>query len=247
MCAFQNLDIVSEIDQDSVRSQGCQVRNGNFHLASLFRLKGTSLFYQGDPAKHFYLVRAGWVCVFSLLDDGRRRITNFVLPGDIVGLSFNPEVERDCGAEALTDLTVTMGNNRQLRDICHHSYELQQEYFAYLEQGYRNSWYQIVNMSGCSAETRVANLLCSLIFRLIKHVPQRGDSFAIPLTQEKIGEATDLTSVHVNRVLRSLRLKGILRLAHGELTVLDPRRFSEAAHIDPENYLQRNAFLPCPL
>jgi CRP-like cAMP-binding protein len=247
MYAFQNLDIVSEIDRDSVSSHGCQGKTGNFHLTSLFRLKGAPLFYQGDPAEHFYLVRKGWVCIYSLLDDGRRRITNFALPGDLVGLSFNPEEERDCGAEALTDLTVAMGNNRQLMDICDYSCKMQQRFYAYLEQGYRNAWHQVVSMSGCSAEARVANLLYSLVLRLAKRAPQRGDSFAIPLTQEKIGETTDLTSVHVNRVLRSLRLQGILQLTHGELTVIDPLRFCETGHIDPADYLERKALVPCPL
>ena len=247
MCAFQNVDLHDGFGRHLRDAPQDRAKMGGVQLASLFRLKGAPLFFQGDLAENFYLVRDGWVSVSSLLDDGRRRIVDFALPGDLVGLSFNPEEERDCGAEALTDVTATVGHNRQLEDICSHSCEAQRRFYAYMEQRNREAWHQIISMSGCSAEARVANLLYSLVLRMAKRGPGRGERFAIPLTQEKIGETTDLTSVHVNRVLRSLRIKGILRLHHGELTVVDPELFRRASHIDPEEYLRRRATAPSPL
>jgi hypothetical protein len=55
----------------------------------------------------------------------------------------------------------------------------------------------------------------------------------LPLTQEHIGDATGLTGVHVNRVLRDLRSDGVLEFHYRRLRVLDPDKLVEVAGIDP--------------
>jgi DNA-binding Lrp family transcriptional regulator len=37
-----------------------------------------------------------------------------------------------------------------------------------------------------------------------------GDGFELPMTQEQLADATGLTSVHVNRVLKSLEDEGLI-------------------------------------
>ena len=56
----------------------------------------------------------------------------------------------------------------------------------------------------------------------------------LPLTQEHIGDALGLTSVHVNRTLRSLREDGIVALNRGTLHVIDPDRLAETAGFEAE-------------
>jgi hypothetical protein len=51
-----------------------------------------------------------------------------------------------------------------------------------------------------------------------------GQAFKIPLTQRHIADATGLTSIHVNRVLRRLREGGVVEFQNGVLAVLDPDR-----------------------
>ena len=47
------------------------------------------------------------------------------------------------------------------------------------------------------------------------------------MTQPQIADATGLTPIHVNRMLRRLREEGVLDLRNGALTLFDPRRLAE--------------------
>ena len=59
------------------------------------------------------------------------------------------------------------------------------------------------------------------------------------MTQEHIGDALGLTSIHVNRMLRELREEGLLVLKHGVLRILDHERLAETTGWDdhrPESH-----------
>ena len=55
----------------------------------------------------------------------------------------------------------------------------------------------------------------------------------LPLTQEDIGDATGLTSVHVNRMMRGLAEDGIIERSGGQFRLLDEERLcAEANFVD---------------
>jgi DNA-binding Lrp family transcriptional regulator len=51
--------------------------------------------------------------------------------------------------------------------------------------------------------------------------------FAIPLTQEDIGDATGLTSVHVNRMMRVLADDGLIERSGNVVRLIDEKRLAE--------------------
>jgi CRP-like cAMP-binding protein len=59
-----------------------------------------------------------------------------------------------------------------------------------------------------------------------------GNAFAMPLTQEQIGEAMGVTSVHTNRILRQLRLDGVLEFHRGVVKILNEHKLQELAQFD---------------
>jgi hypothetical protein len=65
------------------------------------------------------------------------------------------------------------------------------------------------------------------------------DSFELSLTQVDIGEVTGLTSVHVNRVLRSLRERGLLKLANQRVDILNRKGLAALGDFDPRFYTHR--------
>ena len=70
--------------------------------------------------------------------------------------------------------------------------------------------------------------------------------FALGLTQEEIGDATGLTAVHVNRMLRQLEEAGMITREAGRVTLQDERALARTA-----NYVNRYegldlAWLPRP-
>ncbi|HEV2866985.1 MAG TPA: helix-turn-helix domain-containing protein, partial [Allosphingosinicella sp.] len=52
----------------------------------------------------------------------------------------------------------------------------------------------------------------------------------LPLTQEEIGDATGLTAVHVNRMMRGLVEDGIIERSGSHLRVLDEARLCVEAN-----------------
>jgi CRP-like cAMP-binding protein len=58
-------------------------------------------------------------------------------------------------------------------------------------------------------------------------------TYALPLTQLDLADATGLTSVHVNRMLRELREQGLLTFRSGLVTIHDWERLQDAAEFDP--------------
>ncbi len=49
---------------------------------------GTAVFWEGDAASHVFEVVEGVLRVFKIMSDGRRVITGFVYPGDLLGVSL---------------------------------------------------------------------------------------------------------------------------------------------------------------
>jgi CRP/FNR family transcriptional regulator len=57
------------------------------------------LFVEGDAKTHVYKVMSGAVCLYKVLNDGRRQIIEFALEGDVIGLGSTPT--ETCNAQAL--------------------------------------------------------------------------------------------------------------------------------------------------
>ncbi len=86
-----------------------------------------------------------------------------------------------------------------------------------------------VNIAGREARERVAHFLMELFQRIRHRPPASGDHVLIPLTLSHIGEALNLTEVHVSRTLRTLRIQGVVRFFRQKLDVLDAQAFTRAA------------------
>jgi CRP-like cAMP-binding protein len=56
---------------------------------------------------------------------------------------------------------------------------------------------------------------------------------ALPVTQEELADATGLTAVHTNRILKRLRRDKLIETGHGMLTLLDVPALRAAAGFNP--------------
>jgi DNA-binding transcriptional regulator LsrR (DeoR family) len=62
------------------------------------------------------------------------------------------------------------------------------------------------------------------------------NSFVLPLTQRQIADTLAITGVHLNRVLRQIRLTGMITLRGHTVTIPDVERLNSFADFNP-NYL----------
>jgi CRP-like cAMP-binding protein len=93
-----------------------------------------------------------------------------------------------------------------------------------LDSSIQREW--TTNVGRRDARTRIAHLLCELGYRqeLAGIAPR--DFYWLPLTQEQLADATGLTSVHVNRVLGTLRSEGVLSARARQVQVPDWSRLA---------------------
>ena len=79
----------------------------------------------------------------------------------------------------------------------------------------------VVNVGRRDAIARLAHLLCEMAIKYERAGHSDRHSFQLPATQADLGDATGLTSVHVNRTLRELRDRSIVTVQSGTVTVHD--------------------------
>jgi CRP-like cAMP-binding protein len=94
----------------------------------------------------------------------------------------------------------------------------------------------MIGLGRRSAYKRIAHLFCELLVRFKSVGPAPNGSLDLPLTQEALGDALGLSTVHVNRVLQALRADGLIALQSGKLTINDWESLQEAGEFEP-NYL----------
>ena len=206
---------------------------------------GQDLFSLGDPCDSIYNLVSGWVFRYNLLEDGRRQILDFVLPGAVLGFHPARGAMATFGAQALTDVVACVIPHKALEPLAmkHPKIGLRLAWLVSRERSL--AFDHLTSVGRHSARERVAHLLLELFLRYRAQWPgNRIEEMNLPLTQEHIGDATGLTFVHVNRVLRDLREDGIVEFHYRRLRILDPDKLVDVAGTDPQ--LAMSWIRPCP-
>lgn len=196
------------------------------------------LIREGDPSGPLFVILSGWACRYQVLPEGTRQITAFLMPGDCCDMHHSPSYVMDHSIATLTDARVASIPRARFEHLIATRPGLTQAlWWAQLvDEGVLRAW--IVSMGRRGSVERVAHLMCELYVRARNIGLNVGDELELPLTQLVLGDALGLTPVHVNRVLRRLRLLGIMKLRNGVLVVGDIARLAEIAGFD-DQYLQR--------
>jgi CRP-like cAMP-binding protein len=86
----------------------------------------------------------------------------------------------------------------------------------------------VVNVGRRDARARIAHILCEFAVRLEARGLASDHGFELPMTQEQLADATGLTSVHVNRVLKSLEADGLISRKRRQIHFNDWRALQDA-------------------
>jgi|TARA_R110002012_G_scaffold314625_1_gene527539 CRP-like cAMP-binding protein len=196
-----------------------------------------TIFYQGDAADTFFVIKSGWIKQYLLLEDGRCHILDFATSGDIIGINATPNGCHYSTAETITDVVLsahscellskhgTINQSADLLPVVRH-----------LSRESRRMHKRIVAMSTLPASDRILHLLTDIFLRARKCLPVTGDILPLPLNQQMIAEAVGLTSVHVSRTMTLLRLNGVIEFRSGLLTIVDAEAMLSMSYVDPADY-----------
>ncbi len=195
--------------------------------------RGHVLRAEQAPARELFVVRRGWLYSSMLLPDGNRQILSVHLPCEFAGDTGMAWNVAPFTLVAATDAAVGVIDKAALRRLFSEHPRLGLLLFT-LAQAERVALAdRLASVGRTSARARVAALICDVMRRLRAGGEAVTDGIPLPLTQEEIGDATGLTAVHVNRMMRQLVEEGVIARTNGRVRILDEARLAATAnHID---------------
>ena len=196
------------------------------------------LIREGDEPGPVFVMLEGWAYRYKVLPDGTRQILAFLLPGDSCDLHIGLLAEMDHSIQTVTpSLVCTIGREEMDTIMERHPRVAKAMYVGQLiDEGTMRAW--ITSMGRRTSIERAAHLMCELYLRARNiGLPKEG-SVALPLSQLLLADALGMTPVHLNRVLKELRLAGAMTLQRGSLIITDPGKLVEIAGFHA-NYLHR--------
>ena len=192
--------------------------------------RGTIIRAEHGSNGDIFVVLSGWVYSFALLEDGRRQIVRLHFRGDLLGLDSLAFPESPDAIGALTDAEVCLIDRTKLVTLFAEHPRLAALLFAAQQVDRVSLTDRLVSLGRNSARGRVAALLLQIAGRMKFANLPIADGFALPLTQEEIGDLTGLTAVHVNRTMRVLSEQGFISRTGNVLKILHPDRLARVAN-----------------
>ncbi len=188
---------------------------------------------QQTPLTQCTLLLEGFVERFKDTPEGRRQILAIHVPGDFVDLHSYPLKKLEHSVAALTDIRVALFPHAEVRALTEKSATITELLWksTMIDAAINREW--IVSVGARGAAVRLAHLFCEMFVRLERIGQAAGNSFALPLTQVDLADATGLTAVHANRMLRQLREDGLVAFRQGVAEILDWPRLRAFAEFDP--------------
>jgi CRP-like cAMP-binding protein len=192
------------------------------------------LMREGEAPRSVYVILEGWACHYRTLNDGRRQIVDFAVPGDICDLNIFILDRMDHSIGAITRLRVAEIGREVLHTVVTTYPKITTALWwqELVSKSIHREW--ILNVGQRSALERIAHLFCEMFLRLESVGLTQGFSCDFPPTQADLAEATGLTSVHVNRTIQELRRSGLIQLDRQRLTIPDMLALQRAAIFNPE-------------
>jgi CRP-like cAMP-binding protein len=188
---------------------------------------------RGEPVCSSMLVVEGFVCRSADDHRGQRQMVSLHIPGDFVDLDGFKLKRLDYNVVAIGAAKITVYNHDALADLSEHRPRLAESCLlcSLLDAAIHRAW--IFRLGRLEAEGRTAHLFCELHARLEMVGLAQSASFALPLTQIDLGAALNLTGVHTNRVLRSLRERGLLTFQNRQVEIHDRKALAQLGEFDP--------------
>jgi len=192
--------------------------------------RGAVLLREHDRLTELYVLKRGTMMSYVILPDGSRQILRFLFRGDLVamaGLVYRSSPET---VMALTECAVAPLDRSAVADLAVDHPRLSALLVAAGQIERVALTDRLAGLGRTSAKARVAALLIEIRNRLRTLDPTINGEFTLGLTQEEIGDATGLTAVHVNRMLRQLEEDGLIARDGGRFTMINEVGLARTAH-----------------
>jgi CRP/FNR family transcriptional regulator, nitrogen fixation regulation protein len=198
-------------------AKGDEPLTQTMHLmgAVMSHSRNSEIFGEGEPAEYLYKVMSGCVRTYKTLNDGRRQISGFYLPGEVFGLSFDDE--HTVSAEAIADSKVLLIKRSAIDALAGRDPSIARELFALTGRELRHAQDRILLLIK-SAQERVAGFLLEMADRT-----SAANAIELPMSRQDIADYLGLTIETVSRTLTALECSAAIGLPSSRHIVLRNR------------------------
>ena len=188
---------------------------------------GAQITEEGEPADHVFSVSVGSVRLYKLLSDGRRAVTGFLFPGDLLGLTSRDSYA--CSAEALTAVRLCRFPRRPLENLFAEIPKLERRLLAMASNELAAAQDQMVLLGRKTAAEKMASFLLQLSRRQeARHLPP--DPVSLPMGRADIADYLGLTTETVSRTITQFKTTGLISLQpQGRVALRDRPALEECA------------------
>jgi CRP/FNR family nitrogen fixation transcriptional regulator len=167
--------------------------------------RNAEIYGQDEPAGYIYKVVSGSVRTSKFLDDGRRLVGSFYLPGDIFGLESG--LVHRFSAEAIGNTIVLAIKHSTLMELAQSDAVVARELWQLTARELDHVHNQMLLLGRSNAQERVASFLVEMSDRASNPC-----EFELPMSRQDIADYLGLTIETVSRAFTSMERKSIIDL-----------------------------------
>ena len=186
--------------------------------------KGATLFSEGDPGEHLYVIVEGKLKLGTASGDGRENLLSILGPGEMFGeLSLFDPQPRTSTATAVTDARLLALSHDQVIGLITAHPRVALELLERLAQRLRRSNEVLADLVFADVPGRVAKAIIDLGTRFGS---QKEDGLHVnhDLTQEELAQLVGASRETVNKALADFASRGWVRLEPRAVVVMDYER-----------------------
>ena len=165
------------------------------------------LFWEGDKAAFCYKILSGTVRICKLMADGRRQVSDFFLPGDLI--SFDLNGVHTYTAEAIVECVIRRYPKPQIERLASESPRVAREMLTLAYDRLASAQMQMVVLGRKTATERLASFLVSQAERT-NAARAAGQKVKLPMSRVDIADHLGLTVETISRLFSRLKRDEII-------------------------------------
>jgi CRP/FNR family transcriptional regulator, nitrogen fixation regulation protein len=177
--------------------------------------RNVEIYGEDEPAEYLYKVVSGAVRTYRVLNDGRRQIGAFLLPGDIFGLEAG--ATHGTSAEAVADSVVLVIKRSAVMALAERDPDVARQLWTLTAQELGRAQNHMLLLIR-NAQERIASFLLEMADRVAG-----GNSVELPMSRQDIADYLGLTIETVSRTLTQLEAEAAIALPTSRRVVLRNR------------------------
>lgn len=232
-CPLRRLPIFAEFSKDDLAFME------RFKTAEMQAQPGTEIMAEGASSAQLYTVLSGMGLRYKTLEDGRRQVIGFALPGDFVGLQTGVMEVMQHSVEATSAMVLCVFNRSDLWSLFKAQPQRAFDLAHLAAREERMLGEAMTAVGQMNGRRKVAWALHRFFTRLSDLNMADQGVVPLPFRQQDLADALGLSLVHTNKSLAKLREEGIATWQDHELAVHELETLTEIGQISSSELPKR--------